>query len=215
MLLQGKIDSSEVNGPGKRAVIWFQGCSLNCIGCHNPDTHRFDTSKFVLNEDIHSWILNLEDVEGITFSGGEPMQHVIDLIDLIRHIKDVRPDLTIGMFTGYTQRELETGNWSTMHPLGFLGHGTSGIWMRIAETLDFAVMGRFNLSRMTTTKPLCGSTNQDVVLFSDRYTAKDFKPQSVQVTISGEGLVRITGYPGVEFLDAVKKQNSVWAEQLS
>lgn len=28
MLLHGKVESSTVNGPGERCVIWFQGCTL-------------------------------------------------------------------------------------------------------------------------------------------------------------------------------------------
>lgn len=215
MFLHGKLDSSEVNGPGTRAVIWFQGCTLNCVGCWNQDTHKFDPDTYVSNQEMHSWLLGLEGVEGVTFSGGEPMQHVIDLLDLTQYIKDVRPDLSIGIFSGYTQRELETGNWRTMHPMGMLGTGAAEIWTKVADHLDFAVMGRFNAAKLTTSKPLCGSSNQDVVLFSDRYTAKDFKPQATQVTISADGLVQITGYPGTEFLDAVKKQNSAWAERLS
>jgi len=27
---------SIVDGEGIRAVIWTQGCSHNCFGCHNP-----------------------------------------------------------------------------------------------------------------------------------------------------------------------------------
>ncbi|MGD0006352.1 MAG: 4Fe-4S cluster-binding domain-containing protein, partial [Anaerolineaceae bacterium] len=30
---------SLVNGPGKRSVVWVQGCTLNCPGCFNPQTH--------------------------------------------------------------------------------------------------------------------------------------------------------------------------------
>ena len=32
---------SIVDGEGIRSVIWFQGCSHNCLGCHNPETHDF------------------------------------------------------------------------------------------------------------------------------------------------------------------------------
>lgn len=205
MLLHGKFDNSEVNGPGVRAVIWFQGCSLNCPGCWNPDTHKFDGSKYVNNQEIRNWLLSLEGIEGVTFSGGEPMQHVADVLDIATFIRDVRPDLSIGMFTGYTQRELETGHWHAMHPAaGVLIPGDAEVWGKVAEKLDFAVMGRFNASKMTTTKPLCGSTNQDIVMFSERYGAKDFKPQATQVTISEDGLVKITGYPGTEFIKAIK-----------
>lgn len=204
MFLHGKIESSEVNGPGNRAVIWFQGCTLGCVGCWNPSTHAFDGESYVANQDIKSWLLELEGIEGVTFSGGEPMQHAIDVMDIVDFIKDVRPELSIGMFTGYAQRELETGHWRVFNPnVGFL-QGTGEVWNKIADKLDFAVMGRFNASKVTTDKALCGSSNQDVVLFSERYSAKDFKPQATQVTIGENGLIKITGYPGVEFIKAVQ-----------
>lgn len=205
MLLHGKMESSPVNGPGNRAVIWFQGCTLNCPGCWNPATHRFDGSTDVPMSEVQTWILNLDGIEGITFSGGEPMQHAIDLAGLCQYIRDVRPELSIGMFTGYTARELETGNWQTLHPAGALIPGSGEVWAKIRGYLDFAVMGRFNVNKMTTKKPLCGSSNQEIVCFTDRYKAEDFRSQTAQVTISEDGLVKITGFPGTEFIKAVKE----------
>ncbi|NJO00209.1 MAG: 4Fe-4S cluster-binding domain-containing protein, partial [Anaerolineales bacterium] len=32
------LPQSRVNGPGLRAVLWVQGCSLGCPGCFNPQT---------------------------------------------------------------------------------------------------------------------------------------------------------------------------------
>jgi len=36
------LETSRVNGPGRRAVIWLQGCSLGCKKCWNPATHLSD-----------------------------------------------------------------------------------------------------------------------------------------------------------------------------
>src|ERR1700691_3577776 len=33
---------SRANGPGRRAVLWFQGCTLNCPGCFNQASHPFE-----------------------------------------------------------------------------------------------------------------------------------------------------------------------------
>lgn len=206
MFLHGKIESSEVNGPGKRAVLWFQGCTLGCAGCWNPETHKFTGQSYVANEDIKSWLLELSDIEGVTFSGGEPMQHVTDLLDILQFLRDVRPELSVGMYTGYTERELETGHWRTFF-LGQMLPGDGEVWKGVKDRIDYAVMGRFNVQKQTNEKPLCGSSNQDIVIFTDRYTGKDFKQlQAAEVTISAEGLVHITGYPGNEFLRGVESE---------
>ena len=41
MLLHAFVPASRANGPGLRAVVYVQGCSLQCAGCWNPDTHKF------------------------------------------------------------------------------------------------------------------------------------------------------------------------------
>ena len=42
MLLHAFLPASRANGPGLRAVVYFQGCNLNCAGCWNFLTHSFD-----------------------------------------------------------------------------------------------------------------------------------------------------------------------------
>src|SRR3972149_712339 len=37
--LHALLPRSRANGPGMRAVIWFQGCTRGCPGCFNPETH--------------------------------------------------------------------------------------------------------------------------------------------------------------------------------
>ena len=40
MRIHALMDCSLVNGPGGRAVVWFQGCEIHCPGCWNQSTHR-------------------------------------------------------------------------------------------------------------------------------------------------------------------------------
>ena len=56
-----KIQSdSVVDGEGIRSVIWFQGCSHNCPGCHNPETHDFKAGYEFDLEEVKGWIRELE-----------------------------------------------------------------------------------------------------------------------------------------------------------
>src|SRR4051812_24288102 len=134
MLIHGKINSSEANGPGKRAVLWFQGCNLACKGCWNPETHSFNEKNRTSIGDIQDWILSLKDIEGITFSGGEPMQQAPYLYTLVAFIREKRADLTIGMYTGYTEKELENGNfkWKSAFDADWV-RGSKQLWAEIKK----------------------------------------------------------------------------------
>jgi len=212
MLIHGKMDSSSVNGPGNRAVLWFQGCSLNCKGCWNPEKHAFHEKNRTNIGDIQNWIANLKDIEGITFSGGEPMQQAPYLYALVTWIREHRPDLTIGMYTGYNKKELENGTfkWISASLLSAKDdgwrRGTTQLWHEIKKHLDFAVVGRYIESMACHSEALRGSSNQEVLFFTDRYKEEDLPPQIAEVTISGDGLVQITGYPTEEFLEEVREQ---------
>jgi anaerobic ribonucleoside-triphosphate reductase activating protein len=203
MLLHGKIRRSTVNGPGTRAVIHFQYCPLHCTGCWNRETWDAKSEYTTTAFEIKSWIDTLDDdLEGITFSGGEPMAQPWALLAIIQHIKMYRSGWTIGMFTGFTEKELREGTYSTLREKRMIEYNTkwyntwrAGHWSDIRRYLDFAVMGRFNHLKVTDELPLIGSTNQELKLFTERYAIKDFKPQAVEFTISPEGLVQITGFP--------------------
>jgi anaerobic ribonucleoside-triphosphate reductase activating protein len=196
MLIHNKIDNSSVNGPGDRAVIWVQGCTLGCKGCWNQETHAFSSSTQTSIYSLVDWILGISDIEGVTFSGGEPMQQAPWLFVLMTEIRRVRPELSFGMYTGYTENELDSGRYKWLSEVdGEWQSGTRELWMQIKSLLDFAIMGRYNQLVQTKDLPLRGSSNQSVVFFSQRYSEADLKPQEVEMTIDESGLIQITGFP--------------------
>jgi anaerobic ribonucleoside-triphosphate reductase activating protein len=194
MLIHGIVAHSRVNGPGTRAVVYFQGCNLGCASCWNPVTHAFVGPPCGV-QDVAERVAaahRTRFVEGVTFSGGEPMQQALDLLDLIRLLKRARPELSIGMYSGYTQHELESGDFWTRH--GIAQEERRRVWEEIKPHLDFAVLGRFVAARPSKF-PMRTSANQVLRLFSNRYREEHFKPLEFEVNIESAGLVQITGFP--------------------
>jgi anaerobic ribonucleoside-triphosphate reductase activating protein len=177
------MNSSTVNGPGKRAVIWTQGCvNMNCAGCWNPETHAPDGGTDYPLDALLGWInaaVTGMKVDGVTFSGGEPMQQPRELMLLIRNVLRQHPNLSIGMFSGYTEAELER----------------FPEWPEIRACLDWAVLGRYNQQQACEDLPLRSSRNQQLRLFSPKHAEADFEPLAVELTIDADGFTQITGFP--------------------
>ncbi|MDO5644362.1 MAG: pyruvate formate-lyase-activating protein [Dermabacter sp.] len=65
-----------VDGPGTRLTIFFSGCPLRCLYCHNPDTFEMKNGTDVSIEEIIGKIRRYRKIfrasgGGITLSGGE------------------------------------------------------------------------------------------------------------------------------------------------
>lgn len=80
-----------LDGPGIRYVIFFQGCPLRCLYCHNPDTWLMDTSdlKRMTASELVSDALRYKNYisGGVTLSGGEPLYQSDFAFALIRLCK--------------------------------------------------------------------------------------------------------------------------------
>lgn len=194
MLLHAFVPASRANGPGLRAVVYFQGCSLQCPGCWNPSSHKFRGIEVTMPEVAQRFeeARRLEPLEGATFSGGEPMQQAEGLLELMREIRKTAPAASLGMFTGYTESELASGRFVTR--LGPDVEQKCELWRTVRELLDFAVMGRYDHTQPSIA-PLRTSENQRLVLFSGRYQEGDFGPQLVEISIEESGKSVLTGFP--------------------
>jgi anaerobic ribonucleoside-triphosphate reductase activating protein len=200
MLLHAFIPASRANGPGLRAVVFVQGCELHCPGCWNPDTHQFRGPE-VQVRDVAARIMEAyhqEPIEGVTFSGGEPMHQVDALSGLLAEIRLADARLSLGMFTGYTEGELARGDYFVR---GITDRERKAeMWREVRALLDFAVLGRYDRD-LPSSASLRTSRNQRLVLFTDRYRETSFEPQSIEVSIAEGGAGVVTGFPvlGIPF----------------
>lgn len=94
-------------GPGLRYVIWVQGCPFSCKGCITPDGIPFVAKNLIKINKIASSIKNSEHITGITISGGEPFMQASKLSDILKMVKETRPELDVIVFTGFKLKELD------------------------------------------------------------------------------------------------------------
>ena len=94
-----------LNGDGLRVVLWVAGCSHHCKGCQNPITWDPDGGIPFEQKDKEEIFeqLNQSYIEGITFSGGDPLheKNIREVTELAKEIKKKYPDKTIWLYTGY------------------------------------------------------------------------------------------------------------------
>lgn len=86
---EGYIHSIEtcatVDGPGLRYALFFQGCIMRCLYCHNPDTWRPNCgTRMTASEALDRFYRNLPFYKngGVTATGGEPMMQMEFLTEI-------------------------------------------------------------------------------------------------------------------------------------
>lgn len=94
--MKGYVHSIEsfgtVDGPGIRFVVFFQGCPMRCMYCHNPDTWTPNTGgQMTVREILESYESQKEFYHsgGITATGGEPMVQLAFLTELFEKAKEM------------------------------------------------------------------------------------------------------------------------------
>ena len=140
---------SIVDGEGVRSVIWTQGCIHNCKGCHNPGTHSFCGGVVLELEEVKKMIDSLEGQDGVTFSGGDPMEQPIACAELAKYCHS--KGLDVWCYTGYTYEELLDKSKTKPGILDFL------------REIDVLVDGRFVLEEKSYDVLFRGSKNQRLI----------------------------------------------------
>ena len=105
--IAGSLRHSSINGPGVRYVLFFQGCPHHCRECQNPETWDMDGGREVSVSEITEEIRNTRYLDGVTFSGGDPMMQPEGLLCLSRGLKEM--GLSIWCYTGFTFEEIVSG----------------------------------------------------------------------------------------------------------
>lgn len=147
--IAGTVRESVVDGPGLRFVVFAQGCTHRCRGCHNPDTWDSLGGFPVDVEDLLEQVRKEKLIKGVTFSGGEPFLQAAPLARLGRKVKALGLDLMT--YTGYT--------WDRLHDLMTEDQGIR----ELVLVSDYIVDGPFILEEKDFEIPFRGSRNQRII----------------------------------------------------
>lgn len=137
-----------LNGEGVRVVLWVSGCVHACPNCHNQQTWNPNSGIPFDNEAIQEIYAELENpyVDGITFSGGDPL-HPLNyntILWLCTQIKLKYPNKNIWLYTGYSLDTVKL------------------IYSDILEYVDVLVDGTFIERLKSPDKHWIGSSNQTI-----------------------------------------------------
>lgn len=196
------ISGSFVNGPGKRIVIWTQGCGKGCVGCFNPETWDHEGGNEWDCRDLAQLILR-SGCDGLTLTGGDPLEQPSATYALLSNLHEggnpERPLLPGGIicYTGYTIEEMEEERLIAKKCLQFV---------------DLLIDGRYE-KKLHHEHGLTGSSNQSLHwsmvpgrgrALIDPKTVDGTVDQAVEVHevlgADGEptGEVNVTGFPRID-----------------
>ncbi|MCM3443104.1 anaerobic ribonucleoside-triphosphate reductase activating protein [Metabacillus halosaccharovorans] len=193
---------TKVEGPGLRACIWVQGCPIGCDGCFNKATWDSKGGKWVDIDSLADKIIKdinhtEEQVEGITFLGGEPFQQAEALAYLGKRLK--KEGLSIMTFSGYYYESILKANRKD--------------WQDLLSVTDLLVDGPYVKEKHDLSRPWIGSSNQSYRFLTNRYahlkeTLLTY-PNKLEVHIQPDGKVLINGMIRDIDLDELKRSLSI------
>ena len=100
------------NGEGFRVTLWVAGCTHHCQGCQNPETWDFKGGQ-PFGKEAHDYLfseLSKPYIQGVTFSGGDPLCSAGEVTALAKEIKEKLPGKDIWLYTGFTIEQIEAND---------------------------------------------------------------------------------------------------------
>ena len=140
-------ENEHLYGPGRRLLLFLQGCTLHCKGCVNQHLWPFGTGTDISAAEV---VELCRDLEGITLHGGEPLDQSEGLLEIVKALK--QHGKTVVLFTGYQYKEL-------------VHRAQKKVW----NLADLVISGRFVESKKNIYLQFRGSTNQRVYVHKGKY----------------------------------------------
>jgi len=183
--------ATNVLGPGRRALIWVQGCPRRCPHCITPHMQRFDIEReWISPAVLAERVLAQLPLEGITFVGGEPFSHARQLSALVQEIRKT-VNLSVVTYTGHSLNRIR----AVKRP----------DWQHLLALTDLLIDGEY-LEQESCDLLWRGSANQQLHFLSPRYQrlapyVQHARGRLLDIRYSAHGLLRVIGIPEPGFFD--------------
>lgn len=183
-------------GPGKRFVIWVQGCCFNCENCISPDWIPQKQGTLIDIFKLADYIISTPDIQGLTVSGGEPMLQASALCELFTYLRKNR-DISIICYTGFTLSQLQNNSDANID--------------KLLTLIDVLIDGQY-IASLNDNQGWRGSSNQVVHFLTNRHLhqANLFtdRPRDVELHIYDESTLMV-GVPPQDFPDKFKTMDKI------
>lgn len=183
--------ATNVLGPGRRAIIWVQGCPRRCPRCITPHMQRFDIDReWVTLAQLAQRVLECLPIEGITFVGGEPFSHALQLSELVKTVRQTA-NLSVVTYTGHTFARIQA---LQKHE-----------WQALVDVTDLLIDGEY-IEAQACDLIWRGSANQRLHFLSPRYQAlapyvTNARGRLLEFSVNQQGHLRVIGIPEPSFFD--------------
>lgn len=180
---------TKVLGPGRRYALWVQGCKKCCPGCVFPEGQPLNTGgEWLSVEKIWQEIQGVENLTGITISGGEPFLQAPALSKLVGILRQ-NSTLDVMIYSGYTFDELKARNDSATNFL--------------LANVDILIDGEYR-EDLNTGSIYRGSDNQTIHFLSKKYLPfKEkilrTKNRDIEFVCRNDGELFMIGVPAKNF----------------
>ena len=185
------LPETKVEGPGNRACIWVQGCSIHCPDCVVPESWPTNGGEEIEVEKLAQIIIKNKEIGGVTFSGGEPFNQAEPLAKLGKIIQE--HGMSVVTFTGYTLEDI-------------LGSNNSN-WQNLLKVTDLLIDGPYMSKNADSRLLWVGSHNQIYHFISTRYKHLETNisriSKHIEVRIDRNGQILINGMFNPSDLDKI------------
>lgn len=169
-------------GPGLRYGLWVQGCLRQCKGCASPMAQPLDGGELMDVRELAEEILKVQQIEGITVSGGEPLLQADALYELFYILKS-RRDIGVLLYTGFKYEEIAE--------------------RELFKWCDVLIDGEY-MASLDDGKSMRGSSNQKIFYLSDRYKrCLDFgiSSRDTEFVKTSDGRIALVGIPSAKDME--------------